>query len=732
MMSSYNSKNETAKTDISIEQYIGKVKYGSEQDLVLNARSYLQQGDIEKYKHLKNQSKVVTASCVMNDGSKSGNNIKELNGFLCIDIDSQIDERLKTDKYTYIYHLSFGGNGCCIFVKINPDKFEDSFNGLAEYYFKNYNITIDESCKNKNRLRFISYDPDLVFNEKSIKFVPKDVKKYHAPKDTNFVYTQSDFDNILQQIKDRNINLTNDEYHKYIRIGLALFDKFGISGEDHFHFICQFSPKYKREQCAKDWKGLCKNANGQCKIGTFYYYCKQANISIYSEKTKILINRTKIAKTQGKPEAYQIAKVIKTVNDIDCNDDDIQLINYLIESKIDYSHEANDGESEIELLTKFVIDTYTPKIDVITNTTFILDNVVLTDTEVNDIYIAAKKNFSFNVSISDIRSILNSNLVYKFNTLNDFLISNASNPTGIIEQYALCIYPQSEYNVWAFKKWIVGALHNWTASHNEKLVCPLTLVLTGQRHGTGKTSFLRNIMPKELDKYTVEAKINGSDKDSMYLLCNSLLVLDDEFGGKAFKDVKEYKAISDMNTITQRRPYEREAKTFKRRASLCGTTNEIDILKDVTGNRRILPLNVEKIDYERMLQIDKTSLIIEAYNLLRDGFDWILRTEEEIEYLKHNSQRNETILPIEELFFNHYSLEKTNDFYVEKILNQSEILENLNIKSILKPTKYDLKEVFTKNKIEYKTYRVYDTTKKGIKLYVKDDLYQNTQRNEPF
>jgi hypothetical protein len=40
---------------------------------------------------------------------------------------------------TYIYHKSFGGDGLCVFVRINADKFEDSFNGLADYYHKNYN-----------------------------------------------------------------------------------------------------------------------------------------------------------------------------------------------------------------------------------------------------------------------------------------------------------------------------------------------------------------------------------------------------------------------------------------------------------------------------------------------------------------------------------------------------------------------------------------------------------------
>jgi len=731
-MSYYDNKFSKTKKEIDIDNYIGFIQHGTNQDLVLKARAVKQKGNEEEYKKLKNTSKCVTGSAILNEGAKTDNNIKSMNGLIVIDIDDQINEDVKNDDYTYIYHKSFGGDGLCIFVRINPDKFEDSFNGLADYYHKNYNITIDQACKNRNRLRYLSYDPDIFVNDKAKKFIAKEVKKFQAPKETNFIYTKSDFDFILEQIKERHIDLCNEDYHTYIRVGLSLFDKFGISGEETFHFICQFGNKYNREKCAKDWKGLCKNSTGKVKIGTFYYYCKQANIQIYSEKTKHIINRVKISKAQGNPTIESVSKNLLVANEIIVNEEDEQLIKELIESKVDYSNEVNSELKEIEQLENFIINTYEPKIDLITNTTYILNEVVLTDTEVNDMYLAAKKSFDFNVPINDVRSILNSNKVNKINVLTDFLNINKSNPIGIIEEYAKCIYPQSEYNVWAFRKWIVGALHNWTSNQNEKLVCPLTLVLTGQQHGTGKTSFLRNIMPKELDKYIVEAKINGHDKDSMYTLCNSLLVLDDEFGGKAFKDVKEYKAISDMNIITQRRPYEREAKTFKRRAILCGTTNEIDILKDVTGNRRILPISVEKVDYDKMLAIDKTSLIIEAYNLLKAGFEWILRTENEIEYLKLNSSKNETVLPIEEIFFKHFSIEQTANHIFEKVWNQGEILEYLNFKSILKPTKYDLKEVLTKNKLEYKMYRVDRGTKRGIILWSIEGENIIKDESEPF
>lgn len=711
------------KSDISLENYIGFVKYGSEQDIVLKARVLKQKGDIEGYKKIKSTAKIITGSAVMNEGNKTEKNIKYLNGYIVIDIDCEVSDELvsdlKNDKLTAILHRSFGGDGLCIFVKINKDKFRDSFKGLASYYFDNYNITIDHACSNPNRLRYVSFDPDIFVNEKSAKFIPKDVKRFAEPKNTNFVYTKSDFDNILDQIKIKQIDLCQEDYHRYIRIGLALFDKFGYDGKQYFHFICSFGGKYDFDRTERDWKGLSKNANGECKIGTLYYYCKDASIDIYSEKTKTIINRVKISKNQGNPTIESVSKNLLTVNDIVVTEEDKELIKELIDSKIDFSKEANSELTEIEQIENFIIDTYQPTLDVISNKKKIHDGREITDDIFNDIYLTAKKNFDFNVPINDIRSILNSSAVLKINNLEIFLRENKSNPTGIIEQYAKCVYPQCEYNVWAFTRWIVGAVHNWTANWNEKLICPLTLVLTGQQHGTGKTSFFRNILPAELEDYFIQEKINSKDKDSMFRLCSSLIIYDDEFGGEGFRDVKAFKAVSDINIITQRRPYSQADITLKRRAILCGTSNEIDVLKDVTGNRRILPINVEKIDYDRMIAIDKTSLIVEAYNLLQSGFEWILRKQDDIDYLRINSNKNEMVLPIEEIFFKHFSLEKTSEFWNERVLNQGEILEFLNANSIMRPTKYELKEVFTKNKMEYKSFRINGIVKNGVKLYMK-------------
>lgn len=717
----YESVKGFTASDLSIDNYIGMVKHGANQDLVIKARAEKQKGNIDKYKELKSTSKCITGSAVFESGkSKKAENIKALNNLIVIDIDTDISEEkyyeLRNDKYTLIIHKSFGGDGYCIFVKIDSNRFEDSFDGLADYYYNQFNIAIDQSCKNKNRLRYLSYDPDIFVNEKSNKFIPKNTKKFQAPKstETNYVFHQDDFDNIFKQIQERSIDLVKGDYFRYIRIGFALFDKLGHAGESYFQIINQYNPNLNKKNERKEWLALCKP--GPVGIGTFYYYCKEEGIEIYTPKTKAIINRVKIAKSQGSPTLESIVSNLKTANDITVTKEDESLIRELIESKNDYSKEANLELTEIEQLERFIIETYNPYFDEI-NKYIYINNKVMEDKQLNDIYLNCKKSFDFKTPIADIISVLHSSKIPTKNKLKEFIKSNLGNPQGVIDEYASLIYPQTDYNIWAFKKWIVSAVHNWICDENERLVSPLTLVLTGSQHGIGKTSFFRNILPDELSSYMTEEKLSSNDKDSVYRLCKSLIIYDDEFGGDGFKDVKAFKSLSDINKVTQRRPFAKQDSIFKRRAIICGSTNESDILKDVTGNRRILPINIERLDYDRLLEINKTDLIIEAYNLYKSGFNWIIRTQEEINYIKENTSQNESVLPIEEIFWNHFSLNHSINYPERVVLNQGEILEYLNRVSVLKPTRYDLRDIMVKNKLNYKSFRVNERIKNGIELY---------------
>lgn len=712
----YKNVKDTTKTDIDLNNYIDIIKNGKYQDLVLTARAL--KNDEAKYKDLKSRMPVITGSAIMNQGAKTDANILELNGLIVIDIDEDVNlqmlNRINADKYTFLSHRSFGGDGLCVFVKINSNKFLESFNEIGQYYWDNFNIMIDQACKNKNRLRFLSYDPYIFYNEKASKFIAKTKPKKIVKQD--FVFVQDDFAQIMDKLIG--IDLCQDDYKRYCDIGFAIGSKFGESGLNYFKAICQNGSKYNAKDIEKHYKNFCKQGN--ITIATFYHYVKEEGIEIYSDLTKKTISTVALQRTQGTPTIESVRKHVTEVLKLEAPKD--ELIQSLIDSKIEFTVDSED--SEVAQLKNFILENYNPYRDYITNEIFINDKI-LDDVKLNSIYFSAKNVLDFNVNKSDVRDMINSEATPILNPLNDFF-SNKEFEAGNIEKYANCIHPNSDYNLWAFKKWLVGSVHNWLSPIHETKVSPLTLVLCGQKQGTGKTSFFRNLLPKDLRKYLIEHRIDAKDKDSIYNLVKGLIVLDDEFGGLATKDVKDFKKIADANQIDIRLPYSAFYSKMKRKASLCGTSNERDILKDVTGNRRILPLNIESIDYDTMITINTDDLWREVFDLYRNDFDWKIYNNEDVNYLNENTSVNVEIMPVEELFFNHYSLEPTEKFTEEKILNQGQILHHLNVINSINITKYDIKDIFTKNHITYKSYRIDGKVIFGIKLFSEQIFKENT------
>lgn len=711
--SKYTTAKSIDKIDIDIQDYIDMVQKGTYQDLVLKARSV--KSNETEYKNCKIKAPCITGSAVMKNGSKTADNIEELNGLIVIDIDDNVDltllNQINQDKYTMMSHRSFGGDGVCVFVKINPNKFLESFNDLAQYYWDNFNVAIDPSCKNKNRLRFISYDPYLFLNENSKKFIAKTVIK--KEKVHNFVFVNDDFQTIISQIQQQQIDLCQDDYDRYVRIGFAIASKFGEGGFAYFDAICKYGSKYDSAKIERHYKSFCKS-RGQVTISTIYYFAKEAGLKLYSEKTETIINRVSVAKSQGTPTIESVKKSLEKINSI--TDADDELIKFLIESKKDYK-QVDETETDSKKLQKFIFENYNPVKDSITNEIFI-NGALLDDVKLNTIYFACKNFLDFVPTKSDVRDMINSEHTILFNPLKEFFKQKLhENSESVIDDYIGCIEPKNDYNNWAFKKWIVGCVHNWIAPITEPKVSPLTLVLCGQKQGTGKTSFFRNLLAPDLQKYLIEHKIDAKDKDSIYNLVKGLLVLDDEFGGLATKDVKDFKKVADTNMVDIRLPYSSYYSKLKRRASLCGTSNEKDVLKDVTGNRRILPINVEKIDYNRLISLNTTNLWIEAYQLYKTGFDWKIFSNDDINFLETNTKKNIENMPVEDLFFDNLSLEQNEFFNTEVILSQGQILNFLNGVANFVVTKYDIKDIITKNKLESKLYKKFGKPMRGFKLF---------------
>ena len=720
-------KNLAAKESIhiSIDDYIREVKNGDHQTHIYNARA--NKNDKIKYTEIKNKLPVITGSCLIKSGKgHAKENIEQMNGLILLDLDDDIDNDLRkqidNDKYTFISNRSVSGTGLVVFCKINSELFLESFYALAQYYYDTFQIHIDPSCKNPNRLRFLSLDFELFHNPAAATFKAKKAPAKKVKKET-FFFAKDDFSELIEKLK--NIDLCQDNYERYCNIGFAIGSKFGNEGLNYFKAICQNGSKYSEKDIEKHYKNFCKPGN--ITIATLYNYAKQAGIELYSETSKQIIKRVAVGKANS--QIMTPKGVIETLKILGTHTTDENFIQQLIDSKENFAKNIEDEENDTVKMDLFIKENY-PIAKNNFNQQYEFQGLPVNDEIINTITVHAKKYFDFKVSATDVSQLIFNSQSKTYDPILDYFNNNDSVSTGDeIDRYADFILPFNEFNRWVLKRWLVGAIHNWTSSFDDEEVSPLVLVLCGKQ-ASGKTSFFRNMLPKELRRYFIDESMEEGGKDVLKRMATSMIMLNDEFGGMAHKDVKNFKKITEKNKITVRLPYGRLDVDLKRRTMLCGTTNDNSILKDETGNRRILPIDFESVNYLEAVSFDKDALLKCAHNLYKSGFDFRVFSKEDIDYLNENTKQNLEIEVAEDLFFTKFSLEQIDEFQDSIIMNQGEICNYMNLHFSIQVSKYDIKRIVLKYKMEMKVHRTGLKTKKGYEVF-KEYNAQN-QPNQHF
>lgn len=603
--------------NMSITNYLASIKNGIWQDDVLSVRA----GRLEKSK-----VQAVTISGVFKE--RKSDKLVEHSGFICIDIDSKdqickIDiDAIKQDPYVFAVHLSVRGFGYAVLIKIDPEKHLDAFLGIENYFFINYSIVIDKSCKDTSRLRYVSYDPDIFINEKSKVFKKYLPKKEVKIQQTKTIVVKSDFDEMVRQASSMNLF---DDYQNYIQLAFALVSEFGQNGRYYFHQLCSSSNKYNQEQADKHYdKALTRKGTG-ITVASVYYVFKQAGISLTSEKTEQIKTIVKLSDNPKELLAEMgifddeniVEKLEKPVQEKTQIDEIVELIkiNKIKFNDITRNFEINGVNMDDRLLANFYAKVW-QKID---------DSI---SKEKIWTLIMSKENTSTYNPIQDFfqdnKNIIADN---EFKKLKEcFKIK----PMLFVKDQE--VYVDDYLDIY-LKKWLLGIIGSAHGTYSLMI-----LVLIGEQ-GTNKTEFFRNLLPDDLKKYYAESNLDEG-KDSEILMCKKLLIVDDEFGGKSKKDATKLKRLSSQQTFSIRAPYGRISEDLNRLAVLGGTSNDPEVINDPTGNRRIVPINIIGFDIDKYKKIDKTKLFIELYNEWKaDKKAWFLNSKE-INFLNQINIKN--------------------------------------------------------------------------------------------
>lgn len=629
-----------SQKEIPLDIFFDGIRDGRWQDEVSAVRVLPYKSE----EQLEAKKKVTSVTISGKFTERKDGSIVHHSGYIGIDLDS-VDNLNKTkkllmnDDYVVAVFMSISGRGLCVVFRINPEKHRESFAGICEYLYEAYGIVSDSTSVNPSRARFVSFDPDIYVNDKARKFTKYSTKQKDPPRAEKIVYTSRDFEYIMQQIQERKVNMV-ENYHDWMRVGFALAEGFAEAGREYFHIVSQYSSKYDRQICDKQYSN-CLQAKGGQKLGlaTFYYYCKQAGVQLYTEETKKVIKTAVSGKRAGLKKA-QVIENLKKFEGIEGVDEAV--VEAAMNSEI-----SLDDETIIDELESLLRQSHDFRRNEITR--YVEDKgKILKQKDLNTIYIKAKKVLE-KVTYDLVERLINSDFVVDYNPFVEFFKRHEQiREHGLIDEMFKCIKTADEnYAVHFGRKWMVSMISSAYGQHS-----PLMYVLTGDKQYTGKTEFFRRLLPKELLGYYAESKLDAG-KDDEILMTQKLLIMDDEMGGKSKRENKRLKELTSKQVFSLREPYGRNNVDLVRIAVLAGTTNELDVLNDPTGNRRIIPVQVFDIDNETYNKIDKLAAFMEAYWLWKDGFKWEL-TREDIKWLGQDALNFEVLNMEAELIMKYF------------------------------------------------------------------------------
>lgn len=718
IISKINNLNAEPK-DIELDQYVTYVQTGATQDAILEIRNTV---DEEKRKKLKASLPSVVFGGIFKDRVRKAN-LVEKTGLIGLDIDgldvselNTIRALLEKDPYSIIVNISAGGKGFCVVMKYKvTNDFTETFAAIEKYYLEQYGIVLDSACKNINRLRFISYDPDIYYSTKARTWT-QTFKEASVKKHEKIIMVQSDFDEVIKQIQTQGIDLCDEDYAKYRAIGFAISEQFGEQGRDYFHIVCQNGAKYKQRDADKHYTNFCKATGHGITIATFYHYCKEKGIDTYSEETKEIIKRATTLKRSGVVKDGVIDNLYK-FSDIDKKKSE-PIVEQIFNSNHNFlkAIQKDEDKNDIAIIAEYIQDEFDLRQNEITRK-LELNNIVITDRLLNTCYVQTKIAMGdINVYRGDFDSIIYSDNTPMYNPILDFIEERKNIELGdadYIKELSNSIISrdseESERNYLFIKKWFVGMI----ATALKEGVSPLLLVLCGGQ-GTGKTEFFRRLLPQELKSLYAESKLDAG-KDDEILMTQKILIVDDEFGGKTKQEEKRFKEITSKQIFNLREPYGRVNVDLHRLATLGGTTNDTGILNDPTGNRRLIPIFVQSIDHQQYNAIDKDLLFMQAYKLLQDGFDYNL-SREEVQVLNQNTTEFEQVDSLEELFLQYFTLDP--EYGVTEYLTNTEILSRIqNLSNMKIGSGKRLAQILKKLKFEQIRKKIDGTTKRVYEVY---------------
>ncbi len=234
----------------------------------------------------------------------------------------------------------------------------------------------------------------------------------------------------------------------------------------------------------------------------------------------------------------------------------------------------------------------------------------------------------------DIRRYVNSEDIELYDPLTEYLDSLPS-WDGKDRVQALAKRVPTDYEQWPmlFHLWLRSMVAMWMGK-GQLTGNALVPLLIG-RQGTGKSSFCRILLPRDLRDYYND-RINFKNENDLNLGLTAFGLINlDEFDKITQQQQIVLKYLVSTADLKYRPPYGKAYSQHRRFASFIGTTNESTPLTDPSGSRRFVCVRVtDNIDFTT--PIDYPQLYAQLYHEISQGERYWPTHEEERQLMVHN------------------------------------------------------------------------------------------------
>ena len=213
-----------------------------------------------------------------------------------------------------------------------------------------------------------------------------------------------------------------------------------------------------------------------------------------------------------------------------------------------------------------------------------------------------------------------------------------------------------------FKIWMRSMVSQWRSGRDAMYGAQMVLMLVGGQ-GTRKSTFMRMLLPKELMPFYIDRIDFTNKKEALRALSRFLLINIDEYDQVSKAQTAYLKHLIQRTDVKERKLYSTTFEQSQRYAAFCATTNSLMPLKDESGSRRYMVVEVDgtiDTDTQGDKTIDYRQLYAQIVYEIENGEEYAFKGEREQLIISRNADYYE--LPnVVSLFNDHFRKPEKGD-----------------------------------------------------------------------